>query len=253
MAGVSRLQYSPEIRLIRVMCSGRVDLEFILRAFSKGMDGVFIGGCNLNECNYITHGNYDALNMTLLFKRIMEHYGLNPERLRIEFMSAGDGIRLTEVINEFIGKIKDLGPLGKGEDIDEDELRSNLEGIRKLIPYIKIVKREKLATRLKNREEYDGFFTREEIDELFRDVVSYYIDPKKCQACMICLKRCPVEAISGRKRQIHVIDQDKCLKCGTCLEACPPHFGAVRKISDAAVPPAIPEEERTITRTRRKK
>jgi F420-non-reducing hydrogenase iron-sulfur subunit len=70
---------------------------------------------------------------------------------------------------------------------------------------------------------------------------------------MICLKRCPVEAISGRKRQIHVIDQDKCLKCGTCLEACPPHFGAVRKISDAAVPPAIPEEERTITRTRRKK
>ncbi len=253
MAGVSRLQYTPEIRLIRVMCSGRVDLEFIFRAFSKGIDGVFIGGCNLNECNYITHGNYDALNMTLLCKRIMEHFGLNPERLRIEFMSAGDGIRLAEVINEFTGKIKDLGPLGKGEDIDENELRSNLEGLRKLIPYIKIVKREKLATRLKTREEHEGFFTREEIDELFRDVVSYYIDPKKCQACMICLKSCPVEAISGRKRQIHVINQDKCLKCGTCLEACPPYFGAVRKISGAPVPPPIPEEERTITRTRRKK
>ena len=63
MAGVSRLQYSTEIRLIRVMCSGRVDLEFVLRAFSNGMDGVFVGGCRLNECNYITHGNYDALNM----------------------------------------------------------------------------------------------------------------------------------------------------------------------------------------------
>jgi F420-non-reducing hydrogenase iron-sulfur subunit len=253
MAGVSRLQYSPEIRLIRVMCSGRVDLEFILRAFSKGMDGVFIGGCNLDECNYITHGNYDALNMTLLCKRIMEHFGLNPERLRIEFMSAGDGIKLAEVINEFTGKIKDLGPLGKGEDIDEDELRSNLEVVRKLIPYIKIVKGEKLGTRLKSREEHDGFFTREEIDELFRNVVSYYIDPKKCQACMICLKSCPVEAISGRKRQIHVINQDKCIKCGTCLEACPPYFGAVQKISGAPVPPPIPEEERTIIRTRRKK
>jgi F420-non-reducing hydrogenase iron-sulfur subunit len=253
MAGVSRLQYTPNIRLIRVMCSGRVDLEFILRAFIKGIDGVFIGGCNLDECNYITHGNYDALNITLLCKRIIEHIGLNPERLRTEFMSAGDGIRLAEVINEFTGKIKDLGPLGKGEDIDEDELKSNLEGVRKLIPYIKMVKKEKLATRLRNREEHDVFFTREEIDELFRDVVSYYIDPKKCQACMICLKRCPSKAILGRKRQIHVIDQDKCLKCGTCLDACPPHFGAVRKISGTPVPPPVPEDERTIIRIRKKK
>jgi F420-non-reducing hydrogenase iron-sulfur subunit len=253
MAGVSRLQYTPEIRLIRVMCSGRVDLGFILRAFLKGIDGVFIGGCNLNECNYVTHGNYDALNMTLLCKKIMEHIGLNPERVRIEFMSAGDGIRLVEVINEFTGKVEDLGPLGKGEGIDEDELRANLEEVKKLIPYIKVVKREKLAARLRNREEYGGFFTREEIEELFRDVVSYYIDPEKCQACMLCLKRCPVEAIEGRKRQIHVINQDRCIKCGTCLEACPPHFGAVRKISGAPVPPLIPEEERTITRKSRKK
>jgi F420-non-reducing hydrogenase iron-sulfur subunit len=253
MAGVSRLQYTPEIRLIRVMCSGRVDLGFILRAFLKGIDGVFIGGCNLNECNYVTHGNYDALNTALLCKKIMEHIGLNPERLRIEFMSAGDGIRLADVINEFTGKLEDLGPLGKGEGIDEDELRANLQVVKKLIPYIKVVKREKLAARLRNKEEHDGFFTREEIEALFRNVVSYYIDPEKCQACMICLRRCPVEAIEGRKRQIHVIDQDKCIKCGTCLEACPPHFGAVRKISGAPVPPPIPEEERTITRTSRKK
>jgi len=235
------------------MCSGRVDLEFILRAFSKGIDGVFIGGCNLNECNYITHGNYDALNMTLLCKKIMEHIGLNPERLKIEFMSAGDGIRLAEVINEFTGKVEDLGPLGKGEDTDEDELRSNLEVVRKLIPYIKIVKREKLAARLENVEEYEGFFTNDEIEKLFSEVPSYYIDPEKCQACMICLRRCPTEAISGRKKQIHVIDQDKCIKCGTCLEVCPPHFCAVRKISGEPVPPLIPEEKRTITRTSKKK
>ncbi len=253
MAGVSRLQYSTDIKLIRVMCSGRVDLEFILRAFANGMDGVFIGGCRLNECNYITQGNYDALNTVLLCRKIIEHIGLNPERLSIKFMSSGEGILFTEIVDAFCEKVKELGPIGKGEKIDEDELKSKLKEVRKLIPYIKMVKREKLESRIKNEEEYDEFFTRDEIDLLFRDVVSYYIDPDKCQACMICRKRCPVEAISGGKNRIHVIDQDKCIKCGTCLEVCPPRFDAVNKISGEPVPPPIPEEERTIVRKHKKK
>jgi F420-non-reducing hydrogenase iron-sulfur subunit len=252
MAGVSRLQYSTEIRLIRVMCSGRVDLEFILRAFSNGMDGVFIGGCRLNECNYITHGNYHALNLVLLCRKIMAHIGLNPERLSIEFMSSGEGILFTEAVDNFCKKVKELGPLGKGEETDQDHLKSNLEEIRKLIPYIKIVKRKKLESRLENKEEYDGFYTSDEIEELFREVVSYHIDPQKCQACMICARRCPVEAIAGGKNRIHVIDQDKCIKCGTCFEACPPRFGAVNKISGEPVPPPIPEEERLIVRKNKK-
>ena len=148
MAGVSRLQYTTETRVIRVMCSGRVDLEFVLRAFSNGMDGVFIGGCRLNECNYITHGNYHALNMVLLCKRIMEHIGLNPERLRIEFMSSAEGILFAEVMNDFGKKVKELGPIGKGEGIDENELKSKLAEITKLVPYIKVMKNEKLGTRL---------------------------------------------------------------------------------------------------------
>ena len=253
MAGVSRLQYSTESRLIRVMCSGRIDMAFVLRAFSNGMDGVFIGGCRLNECNYITQGNYDALNMVLLCKRIMEHIGLNPERLRIEFMSSGDGIILTEVISDFGKKVKELGPLGKGEQIDKEELKSKLEEVTKLVPYIKIVKREKLASRLENKEEYDGLFTAEEVDKLFSEVVSYYIDPEKCQACMICFRKCPAEAITGAKNQIHVIDQEKCIKCGTCFEACPPRFGSVKRISGGPVPPPIPEAERTIVRKSKEK
>ncbi|MEE8415852.1 MAG: 4Fe-4S binding protein, partial [Desulfobacterales bacterium] len=92
----------------------------------------------------------------------------------------------------------------------------------------------------------------DEIDLLFREVVSYYIAPDKCQACMICRKRCPVEAISGGKNRIHVIDQNKCIKCGTCLEVCPPRFDAVNEISGEPVPPPIPEEERTIVRKRKK-
>jgi F420-non-reducing hydrogenase iron-sulfur subunit len=234
------------------MCSGRVDLEFILRAFSNGMDGVFIGACRLNECNYITHGNYHALNMVLLCRKIMAHIGLNPERLSIEFMSSGEGILFTEAVDDFCKKVKELGPLGKGEIIDRDNLKSKLEEVRKLIPYIKIAKRKKLESRLGNKEEYDGFYTSDEIDELFRDVVSYHIDPEKCQACMICARRCPVEAITGGKNRIHVIDQDKCIKCGTCFEACPPRFGAVDKISGEPVPPPIPEEERLIARKSKK-
>jgi coenzyme F420-reducing hydrogenase delta subunit len=171
MAGVSRLQYSNEIRLIRVMCTGRVDLEFILRAFLKGQDGVLIGGCRLNECNYVTQGNYDALGNTYLCKKIMEHIGLNPERLRIAFMSSGDGILLAEVINEFTNRIKELGPLGKNEGEDGNGLKVKLEAIKKLVPYIKLVERERLRVPSKSEEGYNKFFTSAEFDGLFNDLI----------------------------------------------------------------------------------
>jgi coenzyme F420-reducing hydrogenase delta subunit/Fe-S-cluster-containing hydrogenase component 2 len=233
------------------MCSGRVDLEFVLRAFSNGMDGVIIGGCRLNECNYITHGNYHALNMVLLCKKIMEHIGLNPDRLRIEFMSSAEGIVFAEVMTEFGKQVTQLGPLGKAEGMDQDKLKSKLAEMTKLVPYIKVFNQEKLASRLKKPEEYDQLFTKEEIDRLLSEVVSYYIDPEKCQACMTCAKRCPVEAIISAKNQIHVIEQEKCIKCGTCLEVCPPKFRAVTKISGEPVPPPLPEEKRAIVRKKK--
>jgi len=235
------------------MCSGRVDLAFVLRAFSKGIDGVFIGGCHLNECNYITHGNYHALNMVLLCKKLMEHIGLNPERLRIAFMSGAEASLFVESVNNFVKKVRQLGPLAKGEGIDKNELKSKLKEVTKLIPYIKMVKNEKLGSRLQNVEEYDKLFTKDEIDKLFSEVTSYYIDPDKCQACMTCAKRCPVEAIISAKNQIHVVDQEKCIKCGTCFEVCPPKFRAVTKISGVPVPPPIPEEKRTIVRKSKEK
>jgi len=234
------------------MCSGRVDLEFVLRGFSNGMDGVFIGGCRLNECNYITHGNYHALNMVLLCKKIMENIGLNPERLRIEFMSSGEGNLFVEVMNDFGKKVNELGPIGTSEEIGEGELKSRLEKVRKLVPYIKLVKRAKLESRLEKAEEYDALFNGEEINELFLGVPSYYIDPESCRACMICLRRCPAEAIAGGKNRIHVIDQAKCIKCGVCLDACPPRFSAVKKISGEPVPSPIPEGERRILRKSKK-
>ncbi len=230
------------------MCSGRVDMGFVFRAFSNGMDGVFIGGCRLGECNYVTHGNYHALNMVLLCKRIMEHIGLNPERLRIEFMSSAEGILFAEVMNEFGKQVKELGPLGECEGIGRQELKSKLTEVIRLVPYIKMVENEKLASRLESPEEYDKLFTKEEIDRLFSEVVSYYIDPEKCQACMICARRCPVEAIISAKNRVHVIEQEKCIKCGICFEVCPPKFSAVTKIIGGPVPLPIPEEKRMIVR-----
>jgi F420-non-reducing hydrogenase iron-sulfur subunit len=253
MAGVSRLQYTTEARLIRVMCTGRVDLSFVLRGFSNGADGVFIGGCHPGECNYMVHGNYHALSMVHLCRRIMEHIGINPERLMIDWCDAGEGIRFGRIMNEFSSKVKELGPLGSSEGIDENELRSKLEEVTKLVPYIKLVKQEKLASRLENTEEYKDLYTSDEIDQLFSEVVSYYIDPEKCQACMTCARRCPVEAIISAKNQVHVIDQEKCIKCGTCFEACPPKFGAVKKIVGEPVPPPIPEDQRTIVRKSKEK
>jgi coenzyme F420-reducing hydrogenase delta subunit len=189
MAGVSRLQYSTDIRLIRVMCSGRVDLEFVLRAFAKGADGVLIGGCRLNECNYITHGNYDALGNALLFKKIMEHIGLNPERLRIEFMSSGDGIILAEVINKFCQDVKELGPLGESENIDENGLKFKFEAVQKLLPYLKLVERERLRVPTKSEAAYRAFFDSDDVNQLFNELV---LDKLTVSQIMLLLKEKPL-------------------------------------------------------------
>jgi len=235
------------------MCTGRVDLGFVFRSFYNGVDGVYIAGCRLDECKYITQGNYHALNVVLLGKKIMEHVGLNPERLRIEFMSSAEGSRFAETVSDFTKKVNAIGPFGKSEGLDENGLKSKLNKIGRLIPYIKIVTKDKLSSRLKDPEEWNQLFTREEMDKLFNEVISYHIDPEKCQACMTCAKRCPVEAIAGGKNLIHIVDQEKCIKCGTCFEVCPPKFSAVTKIVGGPVPPPLPEDKRTIVRKKKEK
>jgi F420-non-reducing hydrogenase iron-sulfur subunit len=159
------------MRLIRVMCSGRVDLEFLLRAFANGQDGVLVGGCKLDECNYVTHGNYDALANVHLCKKIMARIGLNPERLRIEFMSGADGGLLADVTNDFTRQVKALGPLGKSEGMDENDLGSKLKAARKLVPYIKLVERERFRMPSKSKEAYHEFFTSDEFDRLFDELI----------------------------------------------------------------------------------
>ncbi|MBN1103543.1 MAG: NADH-quinone oxidoreductase subunit NuoF [Deltaproteobacteria bacterium] len=99
------------------------------------------------------------------------------------------------------------------------------------------------------RDEYEAHIKEKRCPAyVCKELISYHIDPEKCQACMVCLRKCPAEAIAGGKNQIHVIDQEKCTKCGTCFEVCPSRFNAVRRLSGEPVPPPIPEEARMIAR-----
>jgi NADH:ubiquinone oxidoreductase subunit F (NADH-binding)/(2Fe-2S) ferredoxin/ferredoxin len=104
------------------------------------------------------------------------------------------------------------------------------------------------------RDEYEAHIKEKRCPAyVCKELIAYHVDPEKCQACMICLRKCPAQAISGGKKQIHVIDQEKCTKCGTCFEVCPTRFDAVRRISGVPVPPPIPEEARMIVRESKQK
>ncbi len=110
LAGVSRFQYPPNLRVIRVMCSGRVHPAFILEAFRDGADGVLVAGCHPpNDCHYIT-GNLKAKRRIAMLKRLMSQLGLEPERLRLEWISAAEGDKFARVMKEMVADMKRLGP-----------------------------------------------------------------------------------------------------------------------------------------------
>lgn len=110
LAGTARLKYPPNIRLIRLMCSGRLDPTFVLKALSSGADGVLITGCHPGECHYIEQ-NYKALRRYLLLRRTLAQMGIEPERVKLVWASAAEGARLAEEITKMVEEIRALGPL----------------------------------------------------------------------------------------------------------------------------------------------
>ncbi len=179
------------------MCTGRVDPAFIIRAFSNGIDGVFIAGCWPGECHYPMEGNYYALSIVLLTRKILEHAGVNPERLRIEWVSAAEGVRFASVVTEFTRQVKELGPLGKGEGIDGDGLSFKLKAVKNLLPYIKMVERERLRAPVNTEEAIKEFFAGVEADRLIRELV---LEPLVKSEIMMLLREKPlsVREISER-------------------------------------------------------
>jgi F420-non-reducing hydrogenase iron-sulfur subunit len=110
LAGTSRLKYAPNVRVVRVMCSGRVDPQFVLNAFARGADGVLIGGCHPGDCHY-QEGNYKALRRYRLLKRILVEMGIDEQRLRLEWISASEAERFRWVMNDMVEQVRALGPL----------------------------------------------------------------------------------------------------------------------------------------------
>jgi F420-non-reducing hydrogenase iron-sulfur subunit len=110
LAGVSRIKYAPNLRVIRLMCSGRVDAQFVLEAFAEGADGVFVGGCHLGDCHY-QEGNYKTLRRVVLLKRLLKEMGIEEERFRLEWISASEADRLRATVNDMVEKVRRLGPL----------------------------------------------------------------------------------------------------------------------------------------------
>lgn len=241
------------------MCTGRVDLSFPLRALLNGADGVFVGGCWPGECHYITEGNYDALGNMHLLRKLMTRAGVNPRRLRLEWVAASEGSRFAEVMDDFVGELKELGPLGQSEDKDKAELLVELEAINHMVPQLKLLVREKLQVKVKSEAAYDRLYGSDKVNKLVADLMddpvarrhelpAYYIDPEKCVACMLCHKRCPIKAIDGDLQTIHVIDQEACTHCGTCFYACPPRIDAVRRVGDGPLPAAPGAEQRVVVK-----
>jgi len=109
LAGVSRIQYPPTLRIVRVMCSGRVDPIFIIEAFRSGADGVLVAGCHPGDCHYLA-GNYKAERRVVMLKKLLEQFGVEPERLRLDWVSASEGDRFARIIKDMTEEIRKIGP-----------------------------------------------------------------------------------------------------------------------------------------------
>ena len=121
LAGTARVKYAPNVRLIRLMCSGRLDPTFVIKAFAEGADGVMITGCHPGECHYLEQ-NYKALRRFLLLQRTLAQMGIEPGRLKLVWASAAEGVKLAQEINVLVEEVRKLGPLGWGKKKPIDQI-----------------------------------------------------------------------------------------------------------------------------------
>lgn len=127
LAGVARMKYAPNVRIIRLMCSGRLDPQFVLAAFTGGADGVLIGGCHPGDCHYI-EGNLRMLRRFQLLQRMLHDLGYEDQRLRLEWISAAEGDKVRTIVNEMVAQVRALGPLGLPQRFAEwDQEMTRLE------------------------------------------------------------------------------------------------------------------------------
>ena len=119
LAGTSRVKYAPNVRVIRVMCSARIDPAFVLKALAEGADGVLICGCHPGDCHYV-EGNYKAMRRFSALRRLLRAYGIADERVRLEWVSASEGARFAEIVNDMTEKVRQLGPSRVRQELAAD-------------------------------------------------------------------------------------------------------------------------------------
>jgi F420-non-reducing hydrogenase iron-sulfur subunit len=118
LAGTSRMAYAPNVRIVRVMCTGRIDPTFVLKAFSSGADGVIIAGCHPGDCHY-SEGNYKTTRRIAFLRKLLAQMGIDGERFRLEWVSAGEGAKWAQIADEMSAAVKEKGPLAWRENLKE--------------------------------------------------------------------------------------------------------------------------------------
>lgn len=185
LAGVSRFQYPPNMRVIRVMCSGRVDPKLVLEAFVRGMDGVLVLGCHFGDCHYIT-GNYLTEKRVKMTTMLLSKAGLIPERLYLGWVSAAEGERFANIVKNFTEQIKGLGPLGEREELEPEGLGEELfaalqacqdERLRWLTGVeLRLVKDGNAYKERVSQEEFDALMSKTVHETFIQKKISMLID-----------------------------------------------------------------------------
>ncbi len=179
LAGVSRFQYPPNVRIIRVMCSARVDPTIVLEAFIRGLDGVMVLGCHLGDCHYMT-GNYYTEKRVKTTKKVLKNVGLSPERLLIDWVSASEGERFATLVKNFTEKIRKLGSLGSEADLEPQQLRTRLVAAKETLIQDKIrwlVGRERELVEDKNV--FEEKISQEEFDQLIFQTIEKEFEKRR--------------------------------------------------------------------------
>ena len=226
LAGTSRMHHDIGVRAIRVMCSGRVEPSFVIKAFMEGADGVIIAGCHIPaDCHY-TSGNFKALARYEMFQPLLEEMGIEKERLQLHWISASEGEKYAKVMNEFVQTISDLGPLKLDKHICP--LRKDPENNKNMTECSLIRKVQEFAAceaassgMIDLNERRAWMFDKQGMDP------SIVYDPNKCLRCGSCVEACraqSVEALSMDDELGVVLDESKCVRCGQCVMNCPLSF-----------------------------
>lgn len=189
LAGISRFQYPPNTRVIRVMCSGRVDPAFIPRAFLVGYDGVMVLGCHPGDCHYLT-GNYQAEKKIILTRKLLEMAGIGSERLLLDWVSAGEGERFSQVIRQFVEKIRGLGPFPLDQEMKGrlHAVKASLEGekIRWMVGKgPELIEKENVYHEQLPKERLDAAIETTIRDELIKNRIIALVEPKPLPAAEI--------------------------------------------------------------------